>query len=110
MAGWASVTDNSSCGSNRSSALSSSDGEFLAEADFASAVAKVRSVLSRSSQNSAVSLKLQIPQKLSTWLNSTSDGFAGCGVVWIDGSGLHHLRGPVSHQRRKERGTSPGSR
>ena len=40
MASWASVTDNSSCGSNRSSALSSSDGSFLAEADFASAVAK----------------------------------------------------------------------
>ena len=40
MGTWASVTDNSSCGSNRSSALSSSDGSFLAEADFASAVAK----------------------------------------------------------------------
>ena len=42
LASWASVTDNSdtNCSSNRSSALSSSDGSFFAEADFASAVAK----------------------------------------------------------------------
>lgn len=42
MASWASVTDNSntSCSSIRSSAASSSDGSFLTEADFASAVAK----------------------------------------------------------------------
>jgi L-asparaginase/Glu-tRNA(Gln) amidotransferase subunit D len=39
MASWASVTDNSDS-SVRSSAASSSDGSFFAEADFASAVAK----------------------------------------------------------------------
>jgi len=42
MAAWASVTDNSdtNCSSVRSSGASSSDASFLAEADFASAVAK----------------------------------------------------------------------
>lgn len=37
LASWASVTDGSECSSVHSS---SSDGEFLAQADFASAVAK----------------------------------------------------------------------
>lgn len=42
LASWASVTDqsNTDCSSARSSAASSSDGSFLTEADFASAVAK----------------------------------------------------------------------
>ncbi|XP_069115419.1 roundabout homolog 2-like isoform X2 [Argopecten irradians] len=42
LASWASVTDqsNTDCSSVRSSAASSSDGSFLTEADFASAVAK----------------------------------------------------------------------
>jgi roundabout axon guidance receptor 4 len=42
MASWASVTDgsNSECTSARSSLASSSDGSFLTEADFATAVAK----------------------------------------------------------------------
>ena len=40
IASWASITDNSDNNSSNQSSLSSSDGSFFAEADFASAVAK----------------------------------------------------------------------
>ena len=84
MASWASVTDNSdtNCSSARSSAASSSDGSFFAEADFASAVAKAAEL----------------------------SGLTVVGSTVMDlNAGKEKVKKPAKHRQRAVRPTSPYS-